>query len=638
MAALAYTLAAALGLAAVALGVGGMFGWTWTLAVSWLVPLGGLELALDPLGGFFVALVGAMAVPASVYAMGYAHGSRRGVLAYLVFVGAMAVVPLAANVMTFAIAWELMSLASYFLVLHEREARESADAAWAYAVMTHVGLACLLAGMLLLATWTGSVRFADWRLAAPGLAGPARSLAFALLALGFAGKAGVIPLHVWLPLAHPAAPSHVSALMSGVMIKLGVYGLIRVALDWLGGGPPWWGVAVLLAGAVSAVLGVLYALVDHDLKRLLAFHSIENVGIILIGLGAGMLYHGAGLETLALLGLAAALYHTVNHAAFKVLLFLGAGAVVQATGTRDMERMGGLVKRMPWTAACFLVGSAAIAALPPLNGFVSEWLTFVALLQSAAIARPAINLAFAAGIAGLALTSGLAMACFVKAYGITFLALPRSDAAAGAREAGTAMRAGMLVLALACVALGLGPTVVLPALERVAAPLLGLPAPPPRALGDWLTVNVSGGFASLSTLAIAAALGLALVAPLLGLALAGAGSRRRLYETWGCGRLLQTARMEYTATAFSNPFKRVFDFLYRPVKRLDIEFHPESRFFVQRIEWTNPTRSIFEDWLYRPVLDGLHWAARRARAIQSGSANLYLAYILAALLVLLVLA
>jgi hydrogenase-4 component B len=303
-----------------------------------------------------------------------------------------------------------------------------------------------------------------------------------------------------------------------------------------------------------------------------------------------------------------------------------------------MERMGGLVKRMPWTAACFLVGSAAIAALPPLNGFVSEWLTFVALLQSAAIARPAINLAFAAGIAGLALTSGLAMACFVKAYGITFLALPRSDAAAGAREAGTAMRAGMLLLALACVALGLGPTVVLPALARVATPLLGLPAPPPLALGDWLTVNVSGGFASLSTLAIAAALGLALVAPLLGLALAGAGSRRRLYETWGCGRLLQTARMEYTATAFSNPFKRVFDFLYRPVKRLDIEFHPESRFFVQRIEWTNPTRSIFEDWLYRPVLDGLHRAARSARAIQSGSANLYLAYILAALLVLLVLA
>src|SRR5437667_332902 len=266
--------------------------------------------------------------------------------------------------------------------------------------MTHAGLACLLAGMLLMGAWTGSPRFAGWRVAAPALGAAARSVAFVLLAAGFAGKAGVIPLHVWLPLAHPAAPSHVSALMSGVMIKLGVYGLLRAGLDWLGVGPAWWGVAVLLAGTVSSVIGVLYALVDHDLKRLLAFSSIENVGIILIGAGAGMLYHGAGLEGLALLALAAALYHTINHAAFKTLLFLGAGAVVHATGTRNMEGMGGLIKRMPWTAACFLVGSAAIAALPPLNGFVSEWLTFVALLQNTRIAQPILNLTFNLGSAG----------------------------------------------------------------------------------------------------------------------------------------------------------------------------------------------------------------------------------------------
>jgi hydrogenase-4 component B len=642
MARAVYALAALLGAAAAVVGVAGMAGDGWSARADWLVPLGGLALEMDPLAGLFVALVGGTAVPVSVYALGYAGHERRGALAYLAFVAAMLVVPLAANVMTFAIAWELMSLASYVLVLDGarsgREPAASTHAGWVYAVMTHAGLACLLAGMLLLTTWTGSAHFADWRASAPGLPGPAKSLVFTLMALGFAGKAGVIPLHVWLPLAHPAAPSHVSALMSGVMIKLGVYGLVRVALDWLGGGPPWWGVMVLLAGAVSALIGVLYALVDHDLKRLLAFHSIENVGIILIGLGAGMLYRGAGLEALALLGVAAALYHTVNHAAFKALLFLAAGAVVQATGTRDMERMGGLVKRMPWTAACFLLGAAAIAGLPPLNGFVSEWLTFVALLQSAAITRPAINLAFAAGIAGLALTSGLAMACFVKAYGITFLALPRGEAAAGAREAGVTMRAGMLALALACVALGLGPTLVLPALARVAAPLLGLPAPPHLALGDWLTLSVPGGFASLSTPAIAAALLAALAAPLLLLRLTGASARRRLYETWGCGRMLQTARMEYTATAFSNPFKRVFDFFYRPVKRLDIEFHPESRFFVRRIEWSNPTHSIFEDWLYRPALDVLHGAARRARAIQSGSANLYLAYILAALLIMLMVA
>ena len=636
MAAAGPLVALAIGLVAFVLGLGGVAGNTWTVAVPWLVPLGGLELTLDPLAGLFLALVGGVALPASVFALGSTGRAGRGALAYPVFVASMCVVPLAANTMTFVMAWELMSLASYFLVLHEREERASVRAAWVYAVMTHAGLVCLLAGMLLMGAWTGSPRFADWRVAAPALGAAARSVAFVLLATGFAGKAGVIPLHVWLPLAHPAAPSHVSALMSGVMIKLGVYGLLRAGLDWLGVGPAWWGVAVLLAGTVSSVIGVLYALVDHDLKRLLAFSSIENVGIILIGAGAGMLYHGAGLEGLALLALAAALYHTINHAAFKTLLFLGAGAVVHATGTRNMEGMGGLIKRMPWTAACFLVGSAAIAALPPLNGFVSEWLTFVALLQNTRIAQPILNLTFTLGIAGLALTSGLAMACFVKAFGITFLALPRSDAAARAHEALPVMRTAMVALAVACVALGLGATLVVPALVSVAGALTGNRTP--VAVGDWLTLGVSGGFGTLSTLAIAAALGAALALPLIALRLAGAARGRRPYETWGCGRMLQTSRMEYTATAFADPFRRVFDFFYRPEKRLDIEFHPGARYFVQRIEYANPTRSIFDDWLYRPAIDALRVVARRARAIQSGSANVYLAYILAALILLLVLA
>jgi len=633
---LAYGLAALVGIAAAALGSYGMIGGVGTLRVVWLVPLGGLELTLDPLGGFFLALIGFAAVPASIYAMGSSPGERRDRFAYLVFVLSMCLVPLAANTMTFAITWELMSLASYFLVLHDRESKASIYAGWVYAVMTHAGLACLLAGMLLLGAWTGSPRFEDWRAAAPALSGAARNAVFVLLGLGFAGKAGVIPLHVWLPLAHPAAPSHVSALMSSVMIKLGVYGLLRVSLDWLGAGPAWWGVAILIAGAASSVIGVLYALVDHDLKRLLAFHSIENIGIILLGVGSAVLYHGAGLPAPALLGLAAALYHTVNHAAFKALLFLGAGAVVHATGTRNMEELGGLIKRMPWTAACFLVGSAAIAALPPLNGFVSEWLTFVALFQNRHLAAVGLNLVFILGIASLALTGGLAMACFVKAFGITFLALPRSDAAAHAHEAPVTMRLAMLTLAASCVALGLGPTLVIPVLGAVAASVLG--EAPPATVGDWLTLHVSGGYASLSTLAIAIALGAALLVPLVTLPLVRASRRTRDYETWGCGRIMQTARMEYTATAFANPFKRVFDFFYRPTKRLDIEFHPESRFFVQRIEYENPARSIFHDWLYRPALDLLRAGARAAGALQSGSANLYLAYILAALLLMLVLA
>ncbi|HEU5319418.1 MAG TPA: proton-conducting transporter membrane subunit, partial [Methylomirabilota bacterium] len=461
--------------------------------------------------------------------------------------------------------------------------------------MTHAGLACLLAGMLLVTAHTGSPRFADWPAGSGGLTPGVRSLAFVLLALGFGTKAGVIPLHVWLPLAHPAAPSHVSALMSGVMIKLGVYGLVRAAFGWLGDGPPWWGVAVLLVGAVSALVGVLYALVDHDLKRLLAFHSIENVGIILIGLGAAMLFHSAGVHTLALLGLAAALYHTVNHGVFKALLFLGAGAVVHGTGTRNMEEMGGLVKRMPWTAACFLIGSMAIAGLPPLNGFVSEWLTFQALLQNVRIPSPALNLVFALGIAGLALTAGLAAACFVKAFGITFLALPRSDEAAHAHEAPAAMRVSMVGLALACIGLGLAPTAVVPVLLSVGGALLGVAAPATAA--DPVTLHLAGDFASLSTLAIAGALVAAMALPLAALWLARASRRRRLAETWGCGRLLQTARMEYTATAFADPFRRIFDFFYRPVRSVEVDAHPESRFFVRRIEYRNPTRPIFEEWL-----------------------------------------
>src|SRR5213594_1140184 len=375
-------MAAAGALAAAALGLGGVAGSASTVVVDWLVPLGGLELTLDPLAGLFLVLVGGVALPASFYAAGSAERSARGALAYPVFVASMCVVPLAANTMTFVMAWELMSLASYFLVLHEREARESVRAAWVYAVMTHAGLACLLAGMLLMGAWTGSLRFADWRAAAPGLGAGARGVVFVLLAAGFAGTAGVIPLPVSLPLAHPAAPSHVSALMSGVMIKLGIYGLLRASFVWLAPALPWWGATLLLGGPIPAVAGVLYAIVDRDLKRLLAFSSIENVGIVLVGTGAALTFAATSMAGLALLALAAALYHVVNHAAFKSLLFMAAGGVLHGTGTRDMEALGGLIKRQPWTAACFLVGAVAIAGLPPLNGFVSEWLMFQALLQN----------------------------------------------------------------------------------------------------------------------------------------------------------------------------------------------------------------------------------------------------------------
>jgi hydrogenase-4 component B len=635
MAALFYLVATLAGVAGAGVGLAGLLGRTWTVRIPAVVPLGGLELTMDPLGGLFLTVVGVATATASLYALGSAAEAPGGAGAYLVFVGALGVVPLAANAMTFLLAWELMSVASWILVLDGHDDRETRRAAWVYAVMTHAGLACLLAGMLLLGAHSGSLRFADWQAAAPTLSPAVRHAAWLLLALGFAGKAGVIPLHVWLPLAHPAAPSHVSALMSGVMIKLGVYGLIRLGFGWVGEAPPVWGVVIVLAGAVSAVVGILYALVDHDLKRLLAFSSIENIGIILIGLGGAMIFRHAGLENLALLALVASLYHVVNHAMFKALLFLGAGAVVHGVGTRNMEAMGGLIKRMPWTAGGFLLGAMAIAGLPPLNGFVSEWLTFQALLQNLRLQEPALNLVLILATAALALTAGLGAACFVKAFGITFLALPRSEAAAHAHEATPAMRLGMLGLAVACVLLGLGPTVVVPTLGQAVGPVLGVEAP-----GTWgsvLTLSVPEGFARMSTLAIAAALLIGLAVPVVVLTRAGVSGRRRLYETWGCGRMLQTARMEYTATAFADPFKRVFRFFYRPVKRLELDVHPESRFFVQRIAYTNPTRSLIEEWLYQPVLSALWAVIARVQRLQSGSATAYLAYIFVALLALLVL-
>jgi hydrogenase-4 component B len=422
--------------------------------------------------------------------------------------------------------------------------------------------------------------------------------------------------------------------MSGVMIKLGVYGLVRVAFDWLGAGPLWWGGGMLIAGAISGVLGVLYSLVDADLKRLLAYSSVENIGIIMLGLGGAMLLQAHALPGLAALALLAALFHALNHAAFKSLLFMGAGAVLHATHTRNMEELGGLIKRMPQTAFFFLVGSLAIAALPPFNGFISEWLMFQSLLLSFQISAHTINLIFAFGAASLALTSGLAAACFVRAFGITFLALPRSEQAARAREVEWTMRASMALLALACVVLGIAPALTLTPLEATVFDLMGAHADVKFNLS---AVIADSGFGWIAPLWIAAGLVAFLLAIPLSLRVMGANRRQRTNENWGCGRALQTARFEYTATAFANPFKRVFVLLYRPVKELDIEFHPESRYFVRTIAYYNEGRLIFEDTLYRPFLRMIQALAREARALQSGNVHGYLVYILVALVALLIL-
>ncbi|HWQ68673.1 MAG TPA: hydrogenase 4 subunit B [Patescibacteria group bacterium] len=626
---------------ALALGAAGLSGSTLDVMIPALLPVGGLSLGMDRLSAFFVLVIAVAAIPSTAYAITYTRAyegksSLAGMgFGFNAFLAGMVLVVLARNVLTFLVMWEAMSLASYFLVMTEAEHRDTQHAGWIYLVMTHAGFACLLIGFLIMAHGTDTMNLSEWRAASATLSGPMRHAVFVLLALGFGVKAGVVPLHIWLPKAHPAAPSHVSAMMSGVMIKLGIYGLIRIGFDWLGVGASWWGGAILVVAAVSAVLGILYALVESDLKCLLAYSSVENIGIILLGVGAGMLFQSYHLDTLASLALVASLYHTVNHAMFKPLLFMGAGAVVHATGTRNIEEMGGLIKRMPQTAAYFLVGSVAIAALPPFNGFISEWLMFQSLLLSFQISATGTNLLFALSIAALALTSGLAAACFVKAFGITFLALPRSERAGQAREAPWMMRGAMGISAVACLALGVAPVGIVRLLNATAADLTGAQA---DMHFNWNVIVANDAFAVVSPLWIAVALVSLCALILMALRVIGANAAWRAYETWGCGRALQTSRFEYTATAFANPFKRVFGLLYRPVKELDIQFHPESRMFVETIAYRNETRSIFEEALYGPMSRLVQRGAQRARIVQSGNVHLYLLYIFVALVVLLALA
>ena len=431
---------------------------------------------LDPLSCYFNLALAVVGLAVSIYSFGYLKGfdSKRPVGVFCFFYSllliSMTAVFTAANAVLFLVAWELMALAAYFLVSFEHEKDETRRAGILFFIMSHAGTGALLVAFLLLGTWAGSFDFPAFHLAAQTLTPVQRGSLFLLFFLGFGVKAGMIPIHVWLPAAHPAAPSNVSALMSAILIKTGIYGIMRIAFDFLGIPPLWWGLLVLAAGTVSAILGVLYALIEPDLKRMLAYSTIENAGIILMTLGGAMVFRSYDRPVLAAIALAACLFHIFNHAVFKSLLFLSAGAVVHATETRNMERMGGLIRRMPLTALCFLVGAIAISGLPPLNGFVSEWLSYQALLGGFGSTLSLTRIVFPIAGSLLALTGALAAACFVRAFGIGFLALPRSSQATHAHEAHPSMLAGMGALAALCIALGLGATLWLPILGPTGRP------------------------------------------------------------------------------------------------------------------------------------------------------------------------
>src|SRR5438094_3509757 len=440
------------------------------LAIPLGLPLRRTFLGLDPLSAAFAVIVNLAAAVVSGYAIGYGAHARepqRVVPFYPAFIAGMNLVLLAQDAFSFLVGWELMSLASWALVLSEHRSPENRHAALVYLIMASGGALTLLLAFGLLAGPEGGYSFEAIRRSSARGVGP---IVLLLALLGAGSKAGLVPLHAWLPLAHPAAPSHVSALMSGVMTKVAVYGFVRLVFDLAGAPAWWWSVPVLLIAGITALLGVLYALMEHDLKRLLAYHTVENIGIIFIGLGLALAFEASGLRAAAALAFAAAIFHVFNHSLFKSLLFMGAGAVLNATGERDMEHLGGLIRRMPVTAVAFLAGCIAISALPPFNGFVSEWLTFQAILLSPQLPQWVARLLVPAVGATLACSAALAAACFVKAFGMSFLGRPRSTAAAAAAETDRWSQIAMLSLALLCLLAGILPGFVLDSLGAVTKP------------------------------------------------------------------------------------------------------------------------------------------------------------------------
>jgi hydrogenase-4 component B len=612
------------------------------LHTAQVLPLTGVTMVLDPLGAVFVLVTAVVTIAATIYWLGYAsHGlsSRTASAVLPIFVTSMLLVPAAGSVATFLVLWELMALSSLLLVLVDQRQRDEArSAAQWYAVMTHAGAAAILLSLVVLSSKDGGQAFAVIRAHAAHLSPTVRGIAFVLALVGFGSKAGAVPLHVWLPKAHPEAPSPVSALMSGAMVNLGIYGIILVGDQLLGGGPAWWWLVVTTVGVVSALFGALQATTSTDLKRLLAYSTADNMGLVLIGVGVSGLFTATGHRAIGALALVAALLVLVNHAAFKGCLFLSAGSVQVATGTRDLDRLGGLMRRMPITGAIFLVGALSIAALPPLNGFVGEWLLFQSLLHGLTASSTAVAITVPLAVAALALTGGLTAAAFVKAIGVGFLGRPRSTAADLAHEVPRTMQLGAGLLAGACVVLGVAPVLVLPALERVAT--MVIPGAPAHPLSIGINLQLAGLRGALSPLLLAVGLALAAGVVVGGRQLVRLRStprpRLRRAEPWGCGRELQTARMQYTAASFAEPLERVFDDVLRPARDLDVSHIAESRYYVEKVAYRTSVGDAIEHGAYRPLFSAVYWWGRRAQALQNGSVHRYLAYILVTLVVILV--
>lgn len=598
------------------------------LGVPWI----GAQFRIDALSAFFITVINLGGAAASIYGMGYGrheHAPQRVLPFFPAFIAGMNLVLLAGDAYTFLLAWEFMSLASWALVISQDKSAENVRAGLVYLIMASFGTLALMLAFGLMAGAGGGYGFEAMR--AHELSPLVAGIVLFLALLGAGSKAGLVPLHVWLPLAHPAAPSHVSALMSGVMTKVAVYGFIRIVFDLAGEPAWWWGIPVLAAGGVSAALGILYALMQDDMKRVLAYSTIENIGIIFVGLGLALAFEAAGMATAAALALTAALLHVLNHAVFKNLLFFGAGAVLTATGARDLEKLGGLIHRMPVTAVVMLVGAAAISALPPLNGFVSEWLTFQAILLSPALPSWGLKLMVPGVGALVALAAALALACFVRLYGIAFLGRPRSDEARDAHEVDGWSRTAMVVLAALCLLIGILPGPVMDALQNAVGPLAGARMPVQSSV-SWLSIIPIGESRSsynglLVFVFMVITMGLA-----VGLIHRFASRALRRAPAWDCGFPNADPATQYSAASFAQPLRRVFG---APV------FAAREQVDMPRPGELRPARITLSEndpawvWLYDPLIRRVTWVVERSNRLPFLTIRQYLGIVFALLVLLL---
>ncbi|PKQ31121.1 MAG: hydrogenase 4 subunit B [Actinobacteria bacterium HGW-Actinobacteria-2] len=591
-----------------------------------------LVLAPDRLGGFFMLLAGLVIALAAIFGIGYAHGaaaSRTGWTGFALFAIGVELVPAAQDVLSFALAWELMALGSTVLLLADHASRAAVrEATLWYAVMTQLSFLLLLAGFGVLVAADGGTSFAR----VVGIGEPVASLAFGLLVAGFATKAGLVPVHVWLPRAHPEAPSHASAAMSAAMVKMGVYGILLVTLRLLPYGPSWWALVLVFIGAISALYGILQASVQSDLKRLLAYSTTENVGLIVTAIGAGLMLRQAGQNAVADIALVAALLLAISHAAFKTVLFLGAGAVLHATGERDLDALGGLASRMPITSLTFGVGALGAAALPVTSGFVAEWVLLQALIHADARSDRLLAVVIPITMGVVALTIGLGLLTFVKASGVGFLARPRTPQAAAAREVGFTERLAMLAAAGLTIGLGLIPG----PLSQLLAGAVGARG---LATSGWTGLELAGLDAVMLDPVALTALTTVMLAGVLvvnGIA-ARRHPRREVDLAWGCGGERTSARMEYNATSYSEPLARVFGASLQTRRSVEISHPDDAPLLVSEMAFSQETVDLIEQKVYEPAARWTQRFGDLARRLQNGSIHRYLGFSFAALLLVLIL-